>query len=96
MNKYLEAYKETSKLTPKDFLLVKIRKADKLVTKACKKAEKYDELKTPKKLIQKIDKDGRCILCCPSCNNILVKFWSEVETITPQNYCDECGQRLEY
>ena len=51
---------------------------------------------TPMKLKIKIDKDGRTIWCCPKCNRILVKFWSDVETISPHDYCWECGQRLEW
>lgn len=49
---------------------------------------------TPTKLKVKTDKDGRTIWCCPKCNKILVKFWSDVETIRPINYCLNCGQRL--
>ena len=55
-----------------------------------------EEKETPKKFKIKIDKDGRVIWVCPKCGRILMKFWSEVETIRPFNYCDECGQRLDW
>ena len=51
---------------------------------------------TPKMFKIKKDTDGRMIYICPNCGNILVKFWSEVETITMYNYCDNCGQALKY
>lgn len=51
---------------------------------------------TPKMFKIKTDTDGRMIYVCPNCGNILVKFWSEVETITMYNYCDNCGQALKY
>ena len=49
---------------------------------------------TPTPLIIKTDKDGRTIWCCPQCGKTLVKFWSEVETISPHDYCWGCGRRL--
>ena len=47
---------------------------------------------TPKKYKSKTDKDGRMIWVCPKCNEILVKFWSEVETVSHLPYCYMCGQ----
>ena len=96
MNKYLEAYKEASNLTPKDFLLAKIRKANKLVRLACEKAEKYDELKTPKKpRIEKVlwacnQTNDQYIInhYCPECNEPLNKF--------KNNYCNKCGCKIDW
>ena len=51
---------------------------------------------TPTPLTIKIDKDGRTIWCCPQCSRTLIKFYSDVETINPHNYCWDCGQRLEW
>lgn len=51
---------------------------------------------TPAKILKTTDKDGKKIWCCPFCKKILVKFWSEVETIRPTNHCSNCGQRLEW
>ena len=50
---------------------------------------------TPTKFKIKNDTDGRVIWVCPRCGRTLVKFWSDVETIRPRKYCDECGQALE-
>ena len=44
MNKYEEAYKITSNLTPRDLLDKKVREAVDLVKEACDKAKKYDEI----------------------------------------------------
>lgn len=60
------------------------------------KAKKYDDKETPKKFKIKTDKDGRTIWVCPNCGDVLMKFWSDVETISPRKYCDECGTKLEY
>ena len=53
-------------------------------------------LHTPTPLKIKTDKDGRTIWTCPNCGRTLVKFYSDVETINPHNYCWDCGQRLEW
>lgn len=88
MNKYLEAYKEASNLTPKDFLLAKVRKANKLVRQACEKAEKYDELKTLKKPISEYQfgyptKKYKCI-----CGNYVNKII--------HRYCNKCGIKIDW
>lgn len=54
------------------------------------------KIHTPIPLKIKTDKDGRTIWTCPNCGKILVKFWSDVETISPHDYCWICGQRLEW
>lgn len=51
---------------------------------------------TPKKYKIKTDKDGRTIWVCPKCNETLVKFWSEVETVSHLPYCYMCGQKLDW
>lgn len=51
---------------------------------------------TPKKLKSKTDKDGRLLWVCPNCEDVYMKFWSDVETITCRKYCDECGQKLDW
>ena len=50
----------------------------------------------PKKLKSKTDKDGRLLLVCPTCGDVYIKFWSDVETISCRKYCDECGQKLDW
>lgn len=85
MNKYLEAYKEASNLTPKDFLLAKVKKANKLVKLACEKAEKYDELKTPKKPIHHTNSFYRCV----NCDELFQNYHY-------QNCCPQCGQHLDW
>jgi predicted RNA-binding Zn-ribbon protein involved in translation (DUF1610 family) len=47
---------------------------------------------TPKKLKSKTDKDGRLLWVCPTCGDVYMKFWSDVETISCRKHCDECGQ----
>lgn len=88
MNKYLEAYKKASLLEPKDFLLTEVRKAEKLVIQACEKAEKYDELKTPKKPYY-LNYGGYQIgnWKCPKCDSIIAK---------KDNYCKHCSQKLDW
>ena len=44
----------------------------------------------------KTDKDGRTIWVCPKCNRTHVKFWSDIETISPYDYCWNCGQKLDW
>ena len=51
---------------------------------------------TPEKYKSKADKDGRMIWVCPKCNETLVKFWSEVETVSHLPYCYMCGQKLDW
>lgn len=51
---------------------------------------------TPKKLKSKTDKDGRLLWICPTCGDVYMKFWSDVETISCRKYCDECGQALDW
>ena len=58
--------------------------------------DRLKTLHTPTPLKIKTDKDGRTIWTCPHCGKTLVKFWSDVETINPHNYCWDCGQRLEW
>ena len=96
MNKYLKAYKIVCKLTPIDFLLAKIRKSNKLVRLACEKAEKYDELNTPKKpRVEKVlwamnSTSEQYIInhYCPNCNKPLNKF--------THNYCNKCGIKIDW
>jgi predicted RNA-binding Zn-ribbon protein involved in translation (DUF1610 family) len=51
---------------------------------------------TPKKLKSKTDKDGRLLWVCPTCGDVYMKFWSDVETISCRKHCDECGQALDW
>lgn len=105
MNKYQEEYNLIEKLVGDkiyfsnhaNFEEVKeVTKALNSLQKALKKANKYDDKETPKKYKIKTDKDGRMIFVCPNCNNTLVKFWSEVETIRCIPYCENCGQKLDW
>lgn len=58
--------------------------------------ETVDDKATPKKLKNKTDKDGRLLLVCPTCGDVYMKFWSDVETVSCRKYCDECGQKLDW
>lgn len=87
MNKYQEAlnnvkrvYVESEHYDEED-----IRLLQELVGKA-----------TPKKLKSKTDKDGRLLWVCPTCGDVYMKFWSDVETISCRKHCDECGQALDW
>lgn len=92
MNKYQEAYKLASNLTPRDMLDKKVRKAVDLVKEACDKADKYDEKETPKKPIR-IAIHGLIEYECPNeCEG--KKKWSFVSKY--QNYCPNCGQKLDW
>ena len=51
---------------------------------------------TPKKLKNKTDKDGRLLWVCPTCGDVYMKFWSDVETISCRKHCDNCGQKLDW
>lgn len=51
---------------------------------------------TPKKLKSKTDKDGRLLWVCPTCGDVYMKFWSDVETIQCRKHCDECGQAFDW
>ena len=67
------------------------------LTKRNKDRLRYLEAKdTPTKFKIKNDTDGRVIWGCPRCGKTLVKLWSDVETVSPRKYCDECGQALEW
>lgn len=88
MNKYQEAYKLASNLTPKDMLDKKVREAVDLVKEACDKAEKYDEKETPKKPLRFKDKFYISPPKCPICKTI--------PHTGNQKYCDECGQKLDW
>lgn len=85
MNKYQEAYKTVVKLKPKNLLFTKIRKANKLVKQACEKAEKYDELKTPKKPIKHYKGFYRCV----NCEEIFQNYHYQI-------CCPYCGQALDW
>lgn len=95
MSKYSEAYKVASKLTPKDFLLAKVRKANKLVKLACEKAEKYDELKTPKKPIYNNYVHFGSHYRCPSCNTVIPETITTFAQIRC-GHCHKCGQELDW
>lgn len=91
-NKYLEAYKEANKLTPKDFLLAKVRKANKLIKQACEKAKKYDDMKTPIKPIKVVEpkyslKYPRTHYEC-TCGNTVDSF--------NHRYCNRCGNKIDW
>lgn len=90
MNKYQEALNKVLMDNPKIQLTTSDIHSSILVLK------KLVDKETQKKLVVKRDKDGRELLCCPTCGYILHKFWSEVETVRVQKYCEDCGQRLEY
>ena len=60
------------------------------------KATPLLDKETPKKLKNKTDKDGRLLLVCPTCGDVYMKFWSEVETVSCRNHCDNCGQKLDW
>ena len=96
MNKYLEAYKLASNLTPKDMLDNKVRKAVRLVKKGCEKADLYDELVTPEFVLYKSDKTEHMTIRCPKCDNILHIFYCAEDTVTVHKHCNECGQKLKY
>lgn len=64
--------------------------------KATEILQELVDKETPKKYKSKTDKDGRMIWVCPKCNEILVKFWSEVETVSHLPYCYMCGQKLDW
>lgn len=51
---------------------------------------------TPKKLKSKTDKDGRLLWVCPTCGDVYMKFWSDVETVQCRKYCDECSQAIDW
>lgn len=51
---------------------------------------------TPKKLKNKTDKDGRLLWVCPTCGEVYMKFWNDVETISCRKHCDNCGQKLDW
>ena len=57
----------------------------KIIQKAVDKANKYDEKETPKKV--KPFPNSFYIKTCPNCGSTL-------EIV--RNYCDECGQRLDW
>lgn len=89
MTKYQEALNKIKNMGDKDlyneFHLKWVNILQELVDKS-----------TPKMFKIKTDTDGRMIYVCPNCGSILVKFWSEIETISMYNYCDNCGQALKY
>ena len=96
MNKYQESLKIVEKScisVAMEFNLGILFKEDE---KALETLQELVDKETPKKFKIKTDKDGRTIWVCPNCSDVLMKFWSEVETIRPFNYCDECGQRLDW
>ena len=63
------------------------------VRKLEKQIKKYT---VARRLVNKKDTDGKEIVCCPDCGNILIKFWSPVETVCPRPYCSNCGQKLDW
>lgn len=63
---------------------------------AIKTLQELVDKETPKKYKSKTDKDGRMIWVCPKCNETLIKFWSEVETVSHLPYCYMCGQELDW
>ena len=70
--------------------------SEELLMKDVNTLQQLVDKETPKKYKIKTDKDGRMIYVCPNCGDILVKFWSEVETISCRPYCDNCGQHLDW
>jgi tRNA uridine 5-carbamoylmethylation protein Kti12 len=67
--------------------------ATKVLQEAIEKAQKYDELTTPKKVIvddSEYESYGRDDYYCPSCNGWL---WPEV---VREKYCCCCGQALDW
>lgn len=66
------------------------------LNKQCNALQELVDKSTPKMFKIKKDTDGKIIYVCPNCGRVLVKFWSEIETITMYNYCDNCGQALKY
>lgn len=42
-------------------------------------------------MIKKTDKDGKIIYCCEICNNVIVKFWNDIETVRDEYICKNCG-----
>ena len=91
-NKYDELQKVYFKNEPMESANLNARKLQELYYFNNKLVNK----ETPKKYKIKTDKDGRMIFVCPNCNNTLVKFWSEVETIRCIPYCEDCGQKLDW
>jgi predicted RNA-binding Zn-ribbon protein involved in translation (DUF1610 family) len=58
--------------------------------------QKLVDKATPKKLKNKTDKDGRLLWVCPTCGDVYMKFWNDVETISCRKHCDNCGQKLDW
>lgn len=91
MNKYyrvLERIKDTSK-----DLIDLTDEAIKVLQEAIEKAQKYDELMTPKKVIvddSEYVKYGGNDYQCPSCNSWLMP------DVFMENHCFNCGQALDW
>ena len=58
--------------------------------------KKLKDKATPKKLKNKTDKDGSLLWVCPTCGDVYMKFWIDVETISCRKHCDNCGQKLDW
>lgn len=93
-NKYQESLDRLNTINMVNFIgdkeLIKHKDND------IKTLQELVDKETPKKYKSKTDKDGRMIWVCPKCNEILVKFWSEVETVSHLPYCYMCGQKLDW
>lgn len=92
MNKYQEAYSYIKHYCELDDDFLKWPLAERSMTAFKELVDKA----TPKKLKNKTDKDGRLLLVCPTCGDVYMKFWSDVETVSCREYCDECGQKLDW
>jgi hypothetical protein len=57
----------------------------KVLKEAIEKANKYDDLRTPKEKTWKVNGKGKIIDCCPTCKNRIKAF---------DRYCKNCGQAL--
>ena len=61
--------------------------AIKVLKEAIEKANKYDDLRTPKEKTWKANGKGKIIDCCPICKNQIKAF---------DRYCKNCGQALKW
>lgn len=51
---------------------------------------------TPKPYEIKKNDFGQTIFVCPTCGKVLFTFRSEIETVAVSNFCDVCGQKLDW